>query len=248
MSRIEMGFRQIHLDFHTSPCVPDVGGEFDGKKFAAMVKAANVDSVTVFAKCHHGQLYYETKHPARHPGMAKGLDLLRRQVDALHAAGIRAPIYVSVQCDEFAANAHPEWLARNPDGTTVGPNPLQPGWQILDMSSPYLDYLIEQIEEILEKFAPVDGLLFDMCWNQPSVSKWAKAGMLKAGLNPDVEADRNTYAAAVSQDYMRRIHALCLRRQPRTSVYFNSRPLGLMRNVVASIRRPDSTSCSTVAG
>lgn len=25
-----------------------------------------------------------------------------------------------MQCDGFAADTHPEWIARNPDGTTVG--------------------------------------------------------------------------------------------------------------------------------
>ena len=32
-------------------------------------------------------------------------------MEALHRVGIRAPIYLSVQCDEYAANAHPDWIA-----------------------------------------------------------------------------------------------------------------------------------------
>ena len=60
--------RQIHLDFHTSPHIREVGADFDEDAFAATMKAAHVNSVTVFAKCHHGHLYYNAKHPARHPG------------------------------------------------------------------------------------------------------------------------------------------------------------------------------------
>jgi hypothetical protein len=227
-STLPLPFRQIHLDFHTGPWITDVGSEFDAQEFARMMKDAHVNSVTVFAKCHHGHLYYNTKHPARHPGLKKNLDLLAGQVEALHRVGIRAPIYISVQCDEYAANQHPEWIARNPDGSNVGRKPLageQFSWQILDMSSPYQDYLFEQTAEVLKKFKPVDGIFFDMCWDQPSVSNWAKAGMLKQGLNPECEADRKTYSHRVALAYMQRYYKQVKAASPEAGVFFNSRPL-----------------------
>src|SRR5258708_6430508 len=85
--------RQIHLDFHTGPAIGDVGAGFAAREFARTMKRAHVNSVTVFAKCHHGHLYYHSKRPERHPGLKPGLDLLRGQVEALHREGIRAPIY-----------------------------------------------------------------------------------------------------------------------------------------------------------
>jgi hypothetical protein len=66
--------------------VPDVGADFDAKAFAKTMKRANVNSVTVFAKCHHGHLYYNTRRPERHPGLKKNLDLLGKQVEALNQA------------------------------------------------------------------------------------------------------------------------------------------------------------------
>src|SRR5690554_4701673 len=98
--------RTVHLDFHTGPWVPDIGRDFNPEEFARTFKEAHVDSVTVFAMCHHGHLYYNTDHPARHPGLPDDLDLLGQQVEALHREGIRAPIYLSVQCNEYAANEH----------------------------------------------------------------------------------------------------------------------------------------------
>lgn len=60
--------RTIHLDFHTGPGIPDVGAEFDPEQFARTLAAAHADSVTVFAKCHHGHLYHLTGRPgARSP-------------------------------------------------------------------------------------------------------------------------------------------------------------------------------------
>jgi hypothetical protein len=215
--------RQIHLDFHTGPWINDVGADFDAKTFAKMMKKANVNSVTVFAKCHHGQLYYNTKHPARHPGLKPGLGLLEKQVEVLHREGIRAPIYISVLCDEFAADTHPEWMAREPDGRPVGAGPLQDGWQIMDMSTPYQEYVAAQTCEVLDLFKPVDGIFFDMCWDQPSLNNYFVGGMEREKLDPTDAADRMRFAHQVSLGYMKRFYEMIKRSSPKASVYFNGR-------------------------
>lgn len=221
-------YRTVHMDFHTGPDIPDVGRDFDPDTFASVLSDANIDSVTLFAKCHHGLLYYATDRPERHPGLPRDLDLLRAQVDALHARGIRAPIYVSVQCDEWAANSHPDWVAMEPDGRPVKwGGPFSAGWQILDMSSPYQDFLAEQLDEILRQFAPVDGIFMDMCWDQPSVTKWARDGMRRRGYDPREEADRRRYAHEVSLAYMERYKEMLDHAQgaaPPVGMWFNGRP------------------------
>ena len=60
-------FRQVHLDFHTSELIPDVGLDFDPQNFLHTLQAARVDSINVFAKCHHGYLYYDSKIGTKHP-------------------------------------------------------------------------------------------------------------------------------------------------------------------------------------
>lgn len=218
-------YRQVHLDFHTGPWIPDVGTAFDARDFARTMKRAHVNSVTVFAKCHHGHLYYNTRRPERHPGLKRGLDLLGRQIDALHREGIRAPIYISVQCDEYAADNHPEWIARKPDGAPFGAGPLSPGWQILDMSSPYQDFVADQTREILKLFKPVDGAFFDMCWDQPSLNNYTVEAMLKQNLNPEDESHRAKFAHQVSHRYMKRFFNMVRNSSRGATVYFNSRPL-----------------------
>ena len=59
----------VHLDFHTSPTIDDIGTLFDAEKFTKTLKDAEVDLVTVFAKCHHGYCYYPTKVGTMHPGL-----------------------------------------------------------------------------------------------------------------------------------------------------------------------------------
>lgn len=228
MASFDFPLRTVHLDFHTGPDVPGVARDFDPEEFARIFKEAHVDSVTVFALCHHGHAYYRTDRPCRHPGLAPGLDLTGAQIEALHSQGIRAPIYISCQVNEYAANQHPEWVAIRPDGTRAKRGgPFEAGWQVLDMSSPYQEYIAEIVQEVLELYKPVDGIFLDMCWDQPSISKWAVEGMLKKGCDPRQEDDRNRYAREVALAYMKRFSQMVEaagKGSPHMGIWFNSRP------------------------
>ncbi|MCH8177361.1 MAG: alpha-L-fucosidase, partial [Proteobacteria bacterium] len=148
---------------------PIEAAKCDPEEFARTFKEAHADSVTVFAKCHHGLLYYDTDRPERHPNLPRDLNLLGEQIDALHRVGIRAPIYISLQCDEYADNTHPKWRALDADNKRVKHGgAFTAGWQIMDMSSPFQDYFAEQLDEVLKTFGPIDGMFIDMCWDQPS--------------------------------------------------------------------------------
>ena len=178
-----MRYRQIHLDFHTAGEIPGIGSRFDPGDFADTIARAGVDSINVFAKCHHGYSYHPTEVGEMHPHLE--FDLLRAQVDALQARGIETPIYVSVVWDELAARNHPDWPIVNPDGS----NPIlkrynaETGWQFLDLSSPYLDYLAAQVEEVVRLFPNTHGLWMDICFQKPSISEYAKKGMEADGLD-----------------------------------------------------------------
>ncbi|MEE1200951.1 MAG: hypothetical protein U0L09_09895, partial [Christensenellales bacterium] len=93
--RIKLPTRQVHLDFHTSPEIPGVGDAFDKAQFQAAIKEGNLNSITVFAKCHHGLCYYPTQIGAIHPTLRPGFDLTGAMVDAAHEIGVRAPIYIT---------------------------------------------------------------------------------------------------------------------------------------------------------
>ena len=82
MSTIEqLRLRQVHLDFHTAGMVENIGLDFDPEEFAQTLEDAGVDSITCFARCHHGYLYYPSKlMPERiHPNL-KRPNLLGEQI------------------------------------------------------------------------------------------------------------------------------------------------------------------------
>lgn len=241
--------RMVHLDFHTSPHIPDVGRDFDAERFAETIADARIDSVTLFAKCHHGQLYYDTDRSERHPSLPKGLDLLGEQIEALHRRDIRAPIYLSILCDEYAAAEHPEWVAVEPDGAKLaGGGVLAPRWQILDMSSPYQEYFAEQLAEVLERFSPSDGIFLDICFDQVSVSKWAVDGMRRRGYDPLEADDRRRYASEVSLAYMERFKKMIDQAQgdgEPAYIWFNSRPKTNLQNEKKFLRHVEIESLPT---
>jgi hypothetical protein len=80
--------RQVHLDFHTSPHVPGVGAEFDAAAFIGTLQAARVNSITIFAKCHHGYSYYPTTIGTPHPHLRR--DLLGEMIATRPASARRS--------------------------------------------------------------------------------------------------------------------------------------------------------------
>jgi len=183
--------RQVHLDFHTSPLIDEVGVEFDAEVFAATIEDAGIDSVTVFARCHHGMSYYPTQVGEMHPGL-QGRELLGEQIEALHRRNIRCPIYLTVAWDEWTADRHRDWLQLTGDGQiaqvrnrkddgTIDPG----GWRYVNWLHPdYQAFLEAQIDELFDGYE-VDGLFFDILsfapdagWSDHSIRFRERHGLL----------------------------------------------------------------------
>lgn len=218
-----MRFRQVHLDFHTNETIPGIGSRFDAKAFAKAFKDAYVDSVTVFSKCHHGLSYHPTTVGKQHPHLK--FDLLRAQIDALHGVGINAPVYLTATWDELAAFEHPEWRSISPDGSF--PNFRSEwgngaGWAFLDFSTPYLDYLCAQTEEVMVRYPDADGIFMDISFQLPSISSSARTKMDAQGLdwtNPD---DRATFTEQSVDNYFTRVRDAVHKHDPKMKLFFNS--------------------------
>ncbi|MHB0857830.1 MAG: alpha-amylase family protein [Anaerolineae bacterium] len=217
-------FRQIHLDFHTSPLIPGVGADFDPAEFARTLKDAAVNSVTVFARCHHGLSYYPSQVATPHPTLQR--DLLGEMIEACHHEGIQAPIYITVVWDEHAGSTHPEWRQVDSEGRLVGRPPFSNawGWQWMCMNSPYADYVAAQTEEICSSY-PVDGVFYDivMQHNPGCVCRWCLESMAKMGLDPTRESDLRKHTQWVEHRFMERLTTLVHAQHPNARVFYNSR-------------------------
>ena len=221
---IPLPFRQVHLDFHTSPLIPEVGIDFDPDEFVRTLQIGHVNSITVFAKCHHGYSYYPTQIGTPHPHLKR--DLLGEMIEACHKAGIRVPIYITVVWDELAWATHPEWRQLSPEGRVVGPSdsPLKPGWKNLCMNTPYADYVIAQIEEVLDRYDG-DGWFIDIAHYQPPpcVCAICLSQMIEQGVNPQDAEQASRFALRAERHFMARATHAIRAKKPEQTIFYNSR-------------------------
>ncbi|HEV7302066.1 MAG TPA: alpha-amylase family protein [Tepidisphaeraceae bacterium] len=225
-------YRQVHLDFHTSEHIADVGAEFDPDAFVATLKLGHVDAINLFAKCHHSWSYYPTEVGQRHPNLVPGLDLLGEQIKACHAAGIRCPIYYTVGWSSNDAADHPDWCVRQQDGSLLAniaaydlnaaPDKLKPagGWFFLCPSGEYRRLMLEQTREILETYE-VDGLWYDICNFETCWCHNCRAGMKEAGYDAEKVDDAAAYCVDKWESFMKACRDLIAERRPGASVFFN---------------------------
>ncbi len=218
----ELRFRQIHLDFHTSPHLPGIGEKFDKKQWQDRLRKADVDSITCFSSCHHGLSYHPTKIGKMHPNLK--INLLREQIDACHEINVNVPMYLTGGVNDVAADAHPEWREISAEGYYAGwtTSPLIPGFKKLCFNTPYLDYLCAMIEETVTMFPDGDGIFIDIVHQGECCCSRCMEGMLKEGYDPEKSEDRKRYARTVLMNYYRRTTAAARIHNPEMPMFHNS--------------------------
>ncbi len=210
-------FRQVHLDFHTSGHIPEVGAKFDKAQFQDALRRGHVDSITVFAKCHHGYSYHPTKVGTMHPTLTR--NLLGDQIETCREIGVRCPIYISAGLDEVSAHAHPEWLVVDKNGVSF--NPLSPGFKRMSFDSPYLDFLCKQIEEVVQIWPDNDGIFLDIIAPRRNYAAAALSAMSSAGVDPEDDAQVDAWAQQVLLNYYERTTTAVKSANPSTPVFHN---------------------------
>ncbi len=253
--------RQVHLDFHTPANVGPIAEDFDAAGFAETMRAAHVGSVNVFARCHHGYSYYPTAVGTIHPGL--GFDLLGRQIEALHAAGIRAVVYVTIGWDDLAAARMPDWVVVNKDGLpnarspftapsiagglSPDDDPMAPRWSLLDPSTAYGDYVCDQVREICSSYE-IDGFWFDICLAVPNYSPWGLTQMAEAGVDAADEGAVQGFARERELAFLERVSRLVDELAPGAEVFFNGTMDAAMGETVGFQTHLDLESLATSPG
>lgn len=233
MNQLELRYRQVHLDFHTSPLIPDIGEKFNGAEFAQTLKDAHVDSVTCFARCHHGMLYYDSKKfPERiHPNLTNK-NMLKEMIQECHKRDIRVPIYITIQWDYFTAKEHPEWLATDADGRPLGTGPYEAGfYQVLCVNTPYRDMLKEQITELFEEME-VDGIFMDIVYPTECSCKYCTEKMKAAGVDVYDSEARMQYAQDMIDEFKFDISRHIRIYSPDASIFYNTSHIGVKQRKV----------------
>lgn len=217
-------FRHIHLDFHTSPAIVGVGSQFNAAEFAETLKTAHVDSITIFAKCHHGMAYYPTKVGFQHPHLK--FDLLGEMIEACHRQKIVTPVYISTLYDQRAWRSHGEWRALLPDGREDGhrghAGPMVAELGRLCINTHYADYVDAMAEEVTASY-DVDGLFYDNFIYGPEGCSCpaCMAERKKLGMDSTKREDRIRHMHLVMDRAMQRFAGIVKSRRPHATVFIN---------------------------
>lgn len=216
----KLAFRQVHLDFHTSEKIENIGRDFNKKQFQDMLQKGKVNSINIFAKCHHGWAYNQSKANEQHPHLA--FDLLKEMIAACHEIEVKCPIYISTGLDEKMARKHPDWLFRNNDeSTTWATNFMQAGYHELCMNSPYLDYFKEQVLEIIANY-DCDGVWLDIVGERVCYCQNCIRTALEKGYNPENREDMVKLGKETFMHYTTTINSAIHEADPNMPVFHNS--------------------------
>ena len=225
--------RQVHLDFHTSEFIENIGSQFDKQQFQEALTLGKLNQINIFAKGHHSWSYYPTKVGQPHPHLA--VDLLGAQIEACHEIGIKCPIYFTVGWSANDAEQHPEWVNRHPDGSFMvhsdghyrpdaRPDEVIPNytWKFLVPVGGYHDLIMQQVEELCQNYE-VDGFWFDIyhyveagCYSDECLRL-----MRQAGVDPKDKQANIDFIAEATKDHMRQLRELIATYYPKATVYFN---------------------------
>lgn len=223
--------RSIHLDFHTSPWIKNVGDKFDPQLFAKTMKKSHVENVNLFSKCHHGMAYYPSKICPRHPHLRKGLDLMGEMIEALKKEQINATIYTTVAWEEHLAHKHPEWRQVCKDGSfaEMHPSPdgktIQPGkWKFLDFAfTEYQKYFESHLTELLENYQ-ADGYFIDILFYYQNAT-WSDACLNirdELGLKGDTMLEHYQVEYYAQVQFASKMTQLIKSYQPHATIFYNT--------------------------
>ncbi|UPO98699.1 beta-galactosidase trimerization domain-containing protein (plasmid) [Cetobacterium somerae] len=223
--------RQIHLDFHTSEFIEDIGIDFDPTEFGETLKNAHVNSVTLFARCHHGWLYYPSKKYPHliHPNL-KNKNLLIEQIEVCHKQGIKTPIYTTVQWDGRVMRENPEWLSLDENGEFIDTQniPKPHFYNTICLNTEYRQFFKEHLEDIVSSVGKdrIDGFFLDILFKVDCNCKQCQEKM--KALNMDIydKEERLIYSSIMLDEFRREIATYIENLVPGKSLFFNSSHVG----------------------
>ena len=219
--------RQVHLDFHTSEDISGIGSMFDKEQFKRCLKKGHVNSITVFAKCHHGWAYFPSETNEMHPGL--NFDLLSGMLEACKEAGVDAPVYISAGLDEKYYVKHPDHaiqFSREYHIPEIKDKPTgkyadeKPHYHILCFNSPYLDVLLTQVAEVVDKFKPI-GIFLDIVAERVCYCEHCMKRARELGMDTEDDETFKKLAVITYKNYYERVKEVATAIKPDIKIFHN---------------------------
>lgn len=210
--------RALHFDFHTSPGIENIFGNFDADKFADQLANAHIDYVNIAARCNMGYSYYNTKVGKKYAGLGER-DPLGETIEACHKRGIGVTAYLNVGLDHEMAADNPNWLKIGRDGRIYRDDKKDNFFRVMCYNSPYRAHFLEEIREICEY--DIDGLFCDCFQLLECFCPACMTDMAKRGVSISDDAAVIDYQNKVRLEFAKEIREAAGKKKDRIKFYFN---------------------------
>lgn len=210
--------RALHFDFHTSPGVKNIFGNFDADHFAQQMADAHIEYVNVAARCNMGYSYYNTRVGKKYPGLGDR-DALGEMIDACHKRDIGVTAYLNVGLDHELSADNPGWLKVLRDGRIYLEDKKDNFFRVMCYNSPYRAHFLAEIREICQY--DIDGLFCDCFQLRECFCPTCMAEMAKRGIDMDDDAAVLDYQNRVRHEFAGEIYDAAGEKKDKIKFYFN---------------------------
>ncbi len=146
-----------------------------GYDLVKMAKELHANVLVIFARDGWGRLLYSGgRLGPRHPKMAG--DIVREAVEEGRRLGIKVIAMVAHTANQWVFRKHSEWAQVNAKGEVIllehvplEERGYEPEWPQLCINSPYMEYLKEEVKEVLS--LGIDGVFLDSFRYQPDFER-----------------------------------------------------------------------------
>jgi Hypothetical glycosyl hydrolase 6/Beta-galactosidase trimerisation domain len=174
-----LGYKRLIIDYHFSEFNSRALVNASAQEIVDAVAKLGVGSLLLYSKDHWGNIYCKSSFSKRHRNVPQ--DLFGEVLDGVKKYGVKVEAYTTVCWDEDSARKHPDWVMLNGERQPIRMNDgkVFAKWTWLCLNSPYRDYFLRQMEELIANYE-FEGLFLDIvlnhralvCYNPCCLGKW----------------------------------------------------------------------------
>ena len=157
-------YRRLLIDTHIPDWDPGFLRRFDPAAIVDAARHAGVTGLMVYFQSHTGLCHWPTTTGKAHPAFS-GRDVIAEVLGSARRAELPVCAYYSVNFNNWAYEAHPEWRLAPVRADVIGGGLLERArYGICCFNHRgYAAFVVEQAREILTRY-DVDAFFFDMVW------------------------------------------------------------------------------------